>query len=283
MTNNLPQNVSQIKSLANNAEIKKRVVDMLGERGANLFINSVISVATSTLQNVEPNSIFACALKACALRLPIDPQLKYAALIPYGGVCSLQIMVDGYKNLAMRSGKVKKFIAEVVYADEFVSWNPFEQEIVLNPPKADGERYKATAEPIGYYAKCVLKDGYEEVVYATKSEMEKHRDRYSQMYKKNPKMSKWTDEFDKMALKTLVKKLIKSMGIMGIEEAVTLAEVESQEEPINNVIESTFEVAEEKKAKGRKIQRDDDIIDAVVADKEKEEQENLEELEAFGG
>lgn len=277
MANNLPQ----IKSLANNEEIKSRVVGMLGERGANLFINSVVSVATSTLQNVEPNSIFACGLKACALRLPIDPQLKYAALIPYGGVCSLQIMVDGYKHLAMRSGKVKKFIAEVVYADEFVSWNPFEQEIKLNLPKPDGERYKTTSEPVGYFVKCVLKDGYEETLYMTKKEVEKHRDKYSQMYKKNPKMSKWTDEFDKMALKTLVKKVIKSMGIMSIEEEIALADVEAQEEPITDVIENTFEVAEEKKAKGRKIQRDD-IIDAVVADKEEAEKEMNEELEAFG-
>lgn len=279
MANNLPQ----IKSLANNEEIKSRVVGMLGERGANLFINSVVSVATSTLQNVEPNSIFACGLKACALRLPIDPQLKYAALVPYGGVCSLQIMVDGYKHLAMRSGKVKKFIAEVVYADEFVSWNPFEQEIKLNLPKPDGERYKTTSEPVGYFVKCVLKDGYEETLYMTKKEVEKHRDKYSQMYKKNPKMSKWTDEFDKMALKTLVKKVIKSMGIMSIEEEIALADVEAQEEPITDVIENTFEVAEEKKAKGRKIQRDDDIIDAVVADKEEAEKEMNEELEAFGG
>lgn len=278
MANNLPQ----IKSLANNEEIKSRVVGMLGERGANLFINSVVSVATSTLQNVEPNSIFACGLKACALRLPIDPQLEYAALVPYGGVCTLQMMVGGYKHLAMRSGKVKKFIAEVVYADEFVSWNPFEQEIKLNLPKPDGERYKTTSEPVGYFVKCVLKDGYEETLYMTKKEVEKHRDKYSQMYKKNPKMSKWTDEFDKMALKTLVKKVIKSMRIMSIEEEIALADVEAQEEPITDVIENTFEVAEEKKAKGRKIQRDD-IIDAVVADKEADEKEMNEELEAFGG
>lgn len=267
----------ELRESAKSENVNSRVAAMLGEKDAALFINSVVSVATANLKEVETSTIWPCALKACALKLPIDPALGYAYLVPYNKKCTLQVGVRGLYTLAMRSNTLKSLVVSEVYEDELKRYiAPLGIiEFTEEPSKLRG---KPTAEPIGYYASLEMKNGFSAFVYMTRVEMEAHRDRYSKMYKSNPKQSKWTDEFSKMAEKTILKKLLWKYGVLSVETESALAQAESEEENsvVSAVKENVVLDAEivEKKAKGKKIE----LAEAVEAD----EKEKSEELEAFG-
>lgn len=285
MANNLPQ----LKSLVNNKEVKSRVVAMLGDKDSALFLNSILSVVTAgSLQDCEPSSVVSCALRSCSLGLSIDPAMGLAYLVGYKDkegkkICTLQIGVGGYIALAMRSGSLEYFFVSEIYADEMKRCIPALNLFEFNETPSE-ERYKATAEPIGYYAEFKTLKGFVAKMYMTKSQMERYRDQYSKSYKMKPSTSLWTTEFVKMCKKTIARQLLwQYRGIFSISTQSQLQEATAADDNSENIIDNLDnEIPEEKKAKGRKIQRDDDIIDAVVADKEEAEKEMNEELEAFG-
>ena len=62
-----------------------------------------------------------------------------------------------------------------------------------------------------------LNNGFEKILYMTKDEVEAWRDKYSPSAKSN--YSPWKTEFDKMALKTCLRRLISTYGIMTLEMA----------------------------------------------------------------
>lgn len=271
--------VNQVRIYATNAGINKTLLDLLGQEEMEIFKNSVIMAASDEKLKDEvkdAKSVWEASLKAATLKLSLDPVLKQGFLIPRAKKATFQPSVRGLWTLAKRSGKLKKDITEAVYSDEFVSYDPFNKEIKLIPPKLSGERYKATAEPMGYFSKYILKDGYEDLVFKTKEEMEKWRDRYSAMYNKNRSNSRWTTHFDEMALKTVAGILLRRSDLLSPKDQRVLNEIEEEENTVADIVD---EIPEDKKAKGRKINvPQDDVIDAVVSEKE-----NLEELEAFGG
>ena len=68
---------------------------------------------------------------------------------------------------------------------------------------------------VGYVAYIEFLNGFSKTFYMDKDEMERHAMKYSQSYKKG--FGVWKDNFDAMALKTVLKLLISKYGIMSIE------------------------------------------------------------------
>lgn len=195
------------------------------------FVTSLISAVANNenLQACEPMSIMYTAMKATALSLPIDPNLGYAAMIPYKDakagktLCQFQIQRDGWMELLMRTGQVKFVANEVVHEGELVKHNKFTGEYVFD------EDAKTSDKVVGYMAYIKLNNGFEKTVYWTAEECKAHAVRYSQPYKKG--YGVWKDNFDAMALKTVLKHLIKKYAPKSVEvlSAISADQVVSNE------------------------------------------------------
>ena len=183
------------------ANAQAYLMDVLGEK-KEAFVTSLVSVVANdtNLQKCNPMSVVYAALKSVPLGLPIEQNLGYAAVIPYGDNASFQIMRNGWIELAMRTGQVRFIANEVVHKGELVKKNKFTGEYIFDEEKKESD------EVIGYMAYIKLTDGFEKTVYWTVEEVKAHAMRYSQTYKKG--YGVWKDSFDSMALKTVLKHLI---------------------------------------------------------------------------
>lgn len=228
-----------VTSLLSQDTVKSKFNDVLGKK-ANGFIASVITASKNDLKNVEPNSILKAAMVAATLDLPIDKSLGFAYIIPYGKEASFQLGYKGYLQLAIRSGQYETINAIEIYENEIKSINRLTGEVEFNKNENEINRNKI----VGYMAYFKLINGFTKTVYMSREEVEKHAKKYSQSYKsKNPtvvKKSLWTTDFDAMAIKTVIKKLISRYGIMSIEMQRAIIkenDYENVEEKIDNEIE----------------------------------------------
>jgi len=105
--------------------IKQRIEEVLGERKTQ-FITSALSLFNSNnqLQNCEPASIFNACLTATSLGLPINNNLGFAYIIPYGKEAQFQIGYKGFIQLAIRSGNYKYINATPVYKGQLIKNDP---------------------------------------------------------------------------------------------------------------------------------------------------------------
>lgn len=181
---------------------------VLGEKKTEFVSNLVTVVANNeALQTCDPMSIVYAALTATSLSLPLNPNLGCAALIPYNDkksgktLCQFQIMRDGWVELCHRTGQVISIANEEVHEGELIKKNKFTGEYIFD------EDARKSDKIIGYMAYIKLVNGYEKTVYWTKEEVEAHAKQYSQVYKKG--FGLWVDNPKAMALKTVLKHLIK--------------------------------------------------------------------------
>lgn len=183
------------------ANAQAYLVDVLGEK-KEAFVTSLVSVVANdaNLQKCNPMSVVYAAMKSVPLGLPIEQNLGFSAVIPYGENASFQIMRNGWMDLLMRTGEVKFIANEVVHEGELVKKNKFTGEYVFD------EDAKKSDKIIGYMAYVKLTGGFEKTVYWTVEEVRAHAIRFSQTYKKG--LGVWKDNFDAMALKTVLKHLI---------------------------------------------------------------------------
>jgi len=77
------------------------------------------------------------------------------------------------------------------------------------------EKRKEAAKVIGYLFYFKLLNGFEKMAYMTVAEAEAHGKRYSQTYQKSK--GRWVEDFDNMALKTVVKLTLGKWGIMSVD------------------------------------------------------------------
>ena len=177
--------------------IKQRIEEVLGERKTQ-FITSALSLFNSNaqLQNCEPASIFNACLTATSLGLPINNNLGFAYIIPYGKEAQFQIGYKGFRQLAINSNQYKALEVKEVYDGQLIEDNSF-----------IGYHFdwknKQSETIIGYASYFQLLNGFESTYYLSVADVEKHAKKYSQTYKKG--FGNWKDEFDKMAKKTVVK------------------------------------------------------------------------------
>ena len=209
------------------------------------------AVATNPqLQNCEAKTILSGSLLAESLNLAHSPQLGQYYLVPFkvkakNGIpehfdATFILGYKGYLQLAVRSGNYKKINVMEIKEGELVSYNPFDEEIVLNPIQDVDEREKTPT--IGYYAMFEYVNGFKKVLYWSKAQMLAHADKYSPAFSVNatngkyPKVSYadyaagnydkkdewlyssfWYKDFDSMAKKTMLRQLISKWGVMSTD------------------------------------------------------------------
>ena len=83
-----------------------------------------------------------------------------------------------------------------------------------------GEKISDTI--VGYISYMELLNGFRKSLYMTIEEIQAHAEKYSQSFaydlKSGKKSSVWSTNFDAMAKKTVLKKLLSSFGIMSIDQ-----------------------------------------------------------------
>lgn len=205
MANN---NLITLKGYFNDESVKKNLCAMLGQK-AQGFVTSVLSVVNNNklLQNAEPATIYSSAMMAASIDLPINPNLGFAAIVPYGRQAQCQIMSKGFIQLAIRSGQYAKINNAVVHEGELVKHDPFKDEYEFDASKRTSDKV------IGYMAYFRTVSGFEKFFYMTKEEAMAHGKRYSKSFSSGV----WATDPDAMGLKTAIKLLLSKYGILSIE------------------------------------------------------------------
>ena len=159
-------------------------------------------------------------------QLGLEPGvLGQCYLIPYGRECQFQIGYKGMIELLRRSGQLKDIYAYSVYEnDEFEMTYGLNRDLKHKPNLQDRGNF------IGCYCVAVLKDDARAFEYMTKEEIEAHGKKFSKTYGNGP----WKTDFEAMAHKTVVKKMLKWLPV-----SVEFLEMANKDE-------KTFKVADEK-------------------------------------
>ena len=201
-------NIVKLQGYFNNETVMNNLRAMLGQK-AQGFATSVLSVVTNNrlLQNSEPASIYSSAMVAASLDLPINPNLGFAAIVPYGRVSQFQIMTRGLVQLAIRSGQYERITNAVVHKGELVKYDPFTDDYEFDASKKESD------EVIGYMAYFKTVGGFEKYLYMSKDDVLAHGKRYSKSFNSGP----WKDNTEAMCLKTVMKLLLSKYGILSIE------------------------------------------------------------------
>lgn len=118
-------------------------------------------------------------------------------------------------QLAHRTGRYVALHAGKVYDGELRGFDPITGEPIV------GE--KISDEVVGYVAYMELVNGFHKTMYMTVAEIEAHAQTYSQSYRtdkqKGWKSSPWTTNFDAMARKTVLKRLLNTWGVLSADMA----------------------------------------------------------------
>src|SRR5690606_2449920 len=187
--------------------------------------------------------------------------LGYAWVVPYGNRAQFQLGYKGYVQLALRTGKYRAINAIPICEGELIKWNPLTEELVV-----DFEQRKSDAI-IGYAGYFELVNGFRKSVYWTKEEIEAHRKRFSKSD------FGWKNDYDAMALKTVIRNMLSKWGILSIEMQEAYVKDIEQETPQDsandNVIDVPFEeVSFEQRERQQDEQDNDHPQDSPIDDKE---------------
>ena len=119
--------------------------------------------------------------------------------------CQFQIGYKGLIELLRRSGQLSDIYSYTVYEnDDFNIEYGLSRTLVHKPNFTDRGEIK------GFYAVAILKDGAKAFEYMTKDEVVKHEEKYRKGSYKN---DVWNKNFEEMAQKTVVKKLLKWLPV----------------------------------------------------------------------
>ena len=253
-----------LQQLLNSESIKRRFGELLDNSSAS-FISSILTIvrSNSKLQECSPNSILAAAGIAAALKLPINPSLGFAYIVPYKGQAQFQLGWRGYVQLAMRTNQYKTLNAGAVCEGQIQEIDFVTGEIVR------GE--KISDKVVGYVAYMELLNGFNKVFYMSVEELEEHAQKYSQSYaydlRSGKKSSVWTTNFDAMAKKTVLKLLLNKFGIISIDQqSLDLIKALQADQAV--ITEDGFRYIDNEQDDEERIVPFDDVIDSIDGNEE---------------
>lgn len=245
--------VELLKSVLHAPSVQEQFTNVLKDH-KDAFVTSIIDLynSDSQLQACNPNQVVAEALKAATMNLPINRALGFAYIVVFNNSVKqpdgtwikvpTPTFVPGYKGyiqLAMRTGQYKTINADFVYEGEVRKVNKLTGEIAF-----DGER---TSDKIaGYFCYFELLNGFAKTLYMTVHDMAAYVKRYSPSVKKETTIEQleklantsvvsnkvgWEGNFNDMALKTVIRRLLSKYGYLSIEMQGAMA---ADDDTMNN-------------------------------------------------
>lgn len=205
-----PTIANSVKGLMDSPAVKKRFEEVLCER-APQYMSSIVNLVNSdtNLKKCEPMSVIASCMVAATMDLPVDKNLGYAWVVPYGTKAQFQMGYKGYIQLALRTGQYNAINVVEIREGELISWNPLSEEVEIDFTQRKSDKV------IGYAGYFKLLNGFEKTVYWSKEEVESHAKKFSKTY--SFKNGVWQTDFDSMAKKTVLRNLLSKWGILSIE------------------------------------------------------------------
>lgn len=267
---------------------KKLINNTLGDpKKASRFVASISSaVATNpNLQQCEAGTILSGALLGESLNLSPSPQLGHYYLVPYknnkSGVTEAQFQLGwhGYYQLAIRSGQYKDLDVIEIKEGEYLGRD---KQTGKQKFEFIEDEYERINKPtIGYLGYFELLNGYRKQIYMSKEEMEKHADTYSKAFNladynklkagQIPEKdmwkysSYWYKDFDGMAFKTILRRLISKYGVMSIDmqEAYTkdmsVMKENGDYEYVDNPVEEANTIEENEPKEEKKVHKLEEV------------------------
>lgn len=227
--------VKNFQAVMNNSYYQTLLQNTLKENKGT-FTTSLMELATSdeSLLQCNPNALMAEALKAASLHLPLNKQLGQCYILPFKnhGVLTPTLVVGtkGYLQLAMRTGKYETINSDVVYEGELKGYDKVTGNLDLSG-------IRTSNVPIGYFAYMKMKNGFSKLLYMSLDEVCLYAKQYSPTVKFNDKLTPdglkqlalnqaakgvsdgvgWKSNFESMALKTVLRRLLSKWGELSIE------------------------------------------------------------------
>ena len=186
-------------------QISKALPSVLtGERFTRMVLTAMST--NPQLQLCTPSSFLGAMMQAAQLGVEPNTPLGQAYLIPYrnhGSLeCQFQLGYRGLIDLAYRSGEITDISAHEVYEND-----TFEYELGLDPKLKHIPALENRGNVILYYAVYHTKSGGYGFEVMSLEDVKKHMNKFSKAAGKG--FSPWSTNFDEMAKKTVVKKLLK--------------------------------------------------------------------------
>ncbi|OOF43467.1 recombinase [Rodentibacter trehalosifermentans] len=225
-----PVKLSECKSLKEflNHPIILEKVKSLVNKNAATFTTSIMQIVNNNtmLKTADPMSIFNAACMAATLNLPLQNGLGFAYIVPFRNnrekktEAQFQIGYKGLIQLAQRSGQFKRLVAVPVYEKQLIEEDPINGYVFDWKQKPEQNE-----KPIGYYAYFQLVNSFTAELYMTEEEVDQHAQRYSQTYRTYLQKkaegkwatSVWAENFEQMALKTVMKLLLSKQAPLSVE------------------------------------------------------------------
>ncbi|WP_454957471.1 recombinase RecT [Dialister invisus] len=180
-------------------EIKKALPSVITPERFTRMVFTALS-SNKKLQACTPESFLGAMMQAAQLGVEPNTPIGQAYLIPYGNQVQFQLGYKGLIDLAYRSGEVQSIQAHEVHEDD-----TFEYELGLNPKLKHVPAMKDRGQVILYYAVIKLKNGGEGFEVMSREDVDQFARAKSKTYKNGP----WQTDFDEMAKKTVLKKVLK--------------------------------------------------------------------------
>lgn len=244
-----------LKAVINADSVQAQFKNALGDH-KDAFIASLIDLYTGdkSLQTCKPQAVILEALRAATLRLPLNKALGFAYIVVYNNTVKnpdgswtkvpTPTFIPGYKGyiqLAMRTGQYRTINADIVYEGELRKVNKLTGEIAF-----DGE--KTSDKVIGYFCYFELLNGFSKTLYVSLQDMAAYAKRYSPSVGKATTVEQliakandgvvskkvgWEGNFNDMALKTTIRRLLSKYGYLSVEMQSAMAK-DTEESEIGN-------------------------------------------------
>lgn len=256
--------VKNFQAVMNNSYYQTLLQNTLKENKGT-FTTSLMELATSDekLLQCAPNALMAEALKAASLHLPLNKQLGQCYILPFKnhGVMTPTLVVGtkGYLQLAMRTGKYETINSDVVYEGELKGYDKVTGNLDLSGVRTSNV-------PIGYFAYMKMKNGFSKLLYMSLDEVCLYAKQYSPTVKFSEKATAdslkalalkqaasgvsdgvgWYSNFESMALKTVLRRLLSKWGELSIEnnDILNIDEAPSAEQQRDEEFAEAKEVIE---------------------------------------
>lgn len=239
----------------NSSYVQNQLKQVLG-KNAGTFATSLVEVFTNDtqLQKCDQKKVIQEAIKAATLKLPLNKQLGYAYILVFNNWDEVsrrrrltpQIVLGykGYIQLAMRTGQYKNINADAVYEGEMVGRDKLSGAIDLSGDKI-------SEKVVGYFAHFETVNGFSKTLFMSLGEMAGYALKFSPSFKRNaeknplptvdalcdmandqavngPQQGKvgWEGDFNSMAIKTVLRRLLSKYGYLSIEMMSALVEDE---------------------------------------------------------
>lgn len=248
------QAVMSFTNSVNGNYVQNQLKQVLGNNSGT-FATSLVEIFTNDtqLQKCDQKKVVQEAIKAATLKLPLNKQLGYAYIVVYNNwdkaarkAVPTPTLILGWKGLlqlALRSGQYRNINADVVYEGELKGKDKLSGVIDLS-----GDKISEKVE--GYFAHFETINGFKKTLFMSLSDMANYALKYSPTFKRNTKDNPlptvdalcdmandqaingptgkvgWEGDFNSMAIKTVLRRLLGKYGYLSIEMMNAMSEDE---------------------------------------------------------